>query len=82
MQKHIIDICPQYENYCQILPNVSSSVYMPDILGTKQGIDPLSKFLKRTGTFTKNETSLPRWKPSTIEDPLAAEHNMEDPEND
>jgi len=36
--KHIIDTCPQYENHCQILHNVSSSIYIPDILGTKQGI--------------------------------------------
>jgi len=55
-QKHIINTCPQYENYCQILHNVSSSIYMPDILGTKQGIAALSKFLKRTGAFTKNGT--------------------------
>ena len=64
--KHIINICPQYENHCQILCNVSSSVYMPDILGTKQGIASLSKFLKRTGAFTKNKTGLLRWKPSVI----------------
>jgi len=80
--KHIIDTCPQYENHCQILCNVSSFVYMPDILRTKQGIAPLSKFLKRTGAFTKNGTSLPRWKPPTIEDLLATEHDMEDPEDD
>jgi len=53
-QKHIIDTYPQYENHCQILHNVSSSIYMPDILGTKQDIAALSKFLKRTSTFTKN----------------------------
>jgi len=55
---------------------------MPDILGTKQGIAPLSKFLERTDIFTKNETSLAKWKPPTIEDLLAAEHDIEDPEND
>ena len=81
-QKHIINTCPQYENHCQILHNVSSFIYMPDILGTKQGIAAISKFLERWGAFTKNGTGLPRWKPSTIEDSLAAEHNMEDPEDD
>jgi len=55
---------------------------MPDIFGTKQGIATLSKFLKRTDAFTKNGIDLPRWKPSTIEDSLAAEHDIEDPEND
>jgi len=32
--------------------------------------------------FTKSGTSLPRWKPPTMEDSLAAEHDMEDPEDD
>jgi len=80
--KHIINMCSQYENYCQILCNVSSSIYIPDILGTKQGIAALSKFLKRSGAFTKSGTGLPRWKPPTMKDSLAAEHNMEDPEDD
>ena len=53
---------------------------MPDILGTKQGIATLSKFLNRSGAFTKSGTGLPRWKPPTMEDSLAAEHNMEDPD--
>ena len=53
---------------------------MPDILGTKQGIAALSKFLERSGAFTKSGTGLPRWKPPTMEDSLAAEHDMEDPE--
>ena len=75
-------MCPQYENHCQILCNVSNFIYMPDILGTKQGIAVLSKFLERLGAFTKNGIGLPRWKPPTMEDSLAAEHDMEDPEND
>jgi len=55
---------------------------MLDILGTKQGIATLSKFIERLGIFTKSGTGLPRWKPSTIEDSLAAEHDMEDLEDD
>ena len=55
---------------------------MPDILGTKQGIAALSKFLERSGVFTKSGTGLPRWKPPTMEDSLATEHDMEDPEDD
>jgi len=80
--KHIIDTCPQYENHCQILCNVSNSIYMPDILGTKQGIAALSKFLERSGTFTKSGTGLPRWKPPTMEDSLATKHDIEDSEDD
>ena len=54
---------------------------MLDILGTKQGIAALSKFLKRIDTFTKNRIGLPRWKLPTIKDSLTAEHDMKDPEN-
>jgi len=54
---------------------------MPDILRTKQGIAALSKFLEKISIFTKNGTDLPRWKPFTIEDSLAAEYNMEDPKD-
>ena len=54
---------------------------MLDILGTKQSIAILSKFLERIDAFTKNGTDLSRWKPFTIEDFLAAEHNMEDPKD-
>jgi len=58
--KYIIDICFQYKNHCQILHNISSSIYMPDILGTKQDIAALSKFLERIGIFTKNRIDLSR----------------------
>ena len=51
--KHIIDMCLQYENHRQTLYNISNFIYMPDILGTKQGIATLSKFLERLGAFTK-----------------------------
>jgi len=81
-RKHIIDTYPQYENHCQILCNVSNSIYMSDILGTKQGIAALSKFLERSGAFTKSGTGLPRWKLPTMEDFLAVEHDMDDPEDD
>ena len=49
---------------------------MLDILETKQSIAVLSKFLERIDVFTKNGTDLSRWKSPTIEDFLAAEHNM------
>jgi len=55
---------------------------MPDILETKQGIAALSKFLERSGTFTKSGTGLPRWKLPTMEDSLATEHDIEDFEDD
>ncbi|KAF9440793.1 hypothetical protein P691DRAFT_632430, partial [Macrolepiota fuliginosa MF-IS2] len=35
--EHIIHSCPTYEKYHQILRDVSDSLYLPDILGTKAG---------------------------------------------
>jgi len=55
---------------------------MPDILETKQGIAILSKFLEKSDIFTKNRIGLLRWKPPTIEDPLATEHDMDDSKDD
>jgi len=47
-----------------------SSIYILDILGTKQDIAALSKFLEKLDIFTKNGTG------------SAAEYNMEDSKED
>ena len=54
---------------------------MPDILRTKQGIAAPSKFLEKSGIFIKSEIGLLRWKPPTMENSLATEHNKENPDN-
>ena len=54
---------------------------MPDILRTKQGIATLSKFLEKSGIFTKSGIGLLRWKPLTMENSLTAEHDIENPNN-
>jgi len=69
----------------ELLPNSPQClnfIYILDIFETKQGIAVLSKFLERSGVFTKNGTDLPRWKPPAIEEPLPTEYDMEDPEED
>jgi len=69
----------------ELLPNSPQClnfIYILDIFETKQGIAALSKFLKKSGVFTKNGTDLPRWKLSAIEKLLPTEYDMEDPEED
>ncbi|KAK0232207.1 hypothetical protein EDD85DRAFT_1025816 [Armillaria nabsnona] len=41
-QEHIILECPRYEDQQEVLQNVSRS-YLPDILGTKEGITALNE---------------------------------------
>ena len=61
---------------------ISQALYIPDIFGTKQDIASLSKFLERSGIFTKNGIGPPRWKPSTINKPLPTEYDMKGSEKD
>ncbi|PBK71072.1 hypothetical protein ARMSODRAFT_883989, partial [Armillaria solidipes] len=51
--EHIIRECPRYETERGTLRKVSRSLYLPDILGTKDEIAALSEFIERTGQFTR-----------------------------
>ncbi|EAU90359.2 hypothetical protein CC1G_09041 [Coprinopsis cinerea okayama7 len=61
-REHIIIHCKRYEDWRWILREVSQDVALPDILGTKQGIEALAEFLDRSGAFTR--TGLPREQPT------------------
>ncbi|KAJ7833953.1 hypothetical protein B0H14DRAFT_2364015, partial [Mycena olivaceomarginata] len=50
--------CPRYEDQRHILEDVSRDISLPEILGTKDGIAALAKFLEESGAFTKS--GLPR----------------------
>ncbi|KAG7447139.1 uncharacterized protein BT62DRAFT_1004717, partial [Guyanagaster necrorhizus] len=52
-REHILRECPLYEEQRGILRNVSRTIYLPDILGTKEGITALSEFMENTGAFTR-----------------------------
>lgn len=60
--------CPRYNRHRHILRAVSASLFLPDILGTTEGVEALAKFLKKSGAFTK--TGEPRTSRSapTMED--------------
>jgi hypothetical protein len=50
---HLIAECPKYEPYRDTLREVSQDIALPEILGTKEGILALAKFLTKSGAFTK-----------------------------
>jgi ribonuclease HI len=60
---HILRDCTKYEQHRNALRKVSGTVALPEILGTRKGIQALSAFLKKTGAFTRNGS--PRQPPQT-----------------
>ncbi|KAF7330237.1 RnaseH domain transposon factor [Mycena venus] len=55
-REHILRVCPRYEDQRHILRSVSRDISLPEILGTKDGITALAKFLEESGAFTKTGT--------------------------
>ena len=51
---HIIATCPTYEDQRQVLKSTSEDLITSDILGTKEGIEALVKFLRATSAFKKH----------------------------
>ncbi|KII85959.1 hypothetical protein PLICRDRAFT_72046, partial [Plicaturopsis crispa FD-325 SS-3] len=50
---HILTECPRYDEYRHILTQASPTLFLPDILGTDEGILALAQFLEKSGAFTK-----------------------------
>ena len=67
-REHIIQYCPIYERFRTILHQASQTLYLPDLLGTKEGIQAMASFLEKSGAFTKNGRSPPTPTPSHIVD--------------
>ena len=53
-QEHIIQSCSTYEEYHTILHQASQTLYLHDLLSTKDGIQVMASFLEKSGAFTKN----------------------------
>jgi hypothetical protein len=52
-REHILQHCPRYEAHRHILRRISPTVDLSDILGSLKGIKALSKFIAKTGAFSK-----------------------------
>ena len=57
-QEHIIRDCPRYEEHRDTLREVSATLSLLVLLGTKKGLEAFATFLGRSGAFT--ETGRPR----------------------
>jgi hypothetical protein len=52
-REHILQSCERYEAHRHILRQISPTIDLPVILGTLSGIKALSKFIAKTGAFSK-----------------------------
>jgi hypothetical protein len=52
-REHILQSCERYETHRHILRHVSPTIDLPVILGTLRGTKALSKFIAKTGAFSK-----------------------------
>ncbi|KAF8054062.1 hypothetical protein FPV67DRAFT_1461615 [Lyophyllum atratum] len=64
-REHVITQCPRYEEYRDILTDKFPELSLPDLLGTREGLEVYIKFLTKSGAFTK--TGQPRNTPVTPE---------------
>jgi len=56
-REHIIQYCPTYERFRTILRQASQTLYLLDLLGTKDGIQAMTSFLEQSGAFTKSPSN-------------------------
>ncbi|KAJ6544959.1 hypothetical protein DFH09DRAFT_837532, partial [Mycena vulgaris] len=50
---HLLQQCPRCDDHRDLLREVSPTIHLPDILGTKDGIAAFAKFIGKSGAFTK-----------------------------
>ena len=72
-REHILRECTRYSQHRHILREASATVSLPTILGSKEGIQALTLFLKKSGAFTqsgnlKQPTQLPKFEDEPEED--------------
>lgn len=69
-REHILRECPRYEESREELRKVSRDIVLSDILGTMQGIKALTKFLGKSGAFSRSgEGRTPREAPVFEDEP-------------
>jgi ribonuclease HI len=62
-REHILRECPRYTAHRQILRDTSPRLFLPTLLGSKEGIKATASFLERSGAFTKTGNPRPQPKP-------------------
>ncbi|KAG8938930.1 hypothetical protein FRC03_006796, partial [Tulasnella sp. 419] len=54
-RKHILQLCPRFDQHRHILEEASAELNLETLLGTQQGIMALADFIKATKAFTKQD---------------------------
>ncbi|KAG5722051.1 hypothetical protein E4T56_gene6338 [Termitomyces sp. T112] len=67
-REHVIKTCPQYEGHRYILRKADEHLELGRLLGTKEGLEAMTKFLEKTGAFTKTGTKRKQKETPTEED--------------
>ena len=68
---HIIVDCPRYNYHRGILTKASRSLYLPILLGSKEGISALAEFIVKSGAFSRTgRTSTPHSPPCFDNEPI------------
>ncbi|PPR03941.1 hypothetical protein CVT26_001146 [Gymnopilus dilepis] len=81
-REHILCACPRYANSRHMLRKVSRDVFVPDILGTKEGITALVDFLKASGAFTRTGSCPTTLRPPAFDDEPLPNPDTDDSEDD
>ena len=68
-REHILQECPKYETHRHYLRDAAPDVALSEVLGTREGIKALTKFLSKTGAFSKSGRTRPPPEPPDIDDP-------------
>jgi len=76
-REHILRECTRFTQHRDILEKVSSTIALPVILGTKEGVDALSDFLKKSAAFTRSGTIPTKPPPPTFENEPEQENDDE-----
>jgi ribonuclease HI len=67
-REHILRECERYSQHREVLKKVSNTISLPDVLGSREGIQALAEFLKKSGAFTQSGTPRQPPQPPTPED--------------
>ena len=78
-REHLLRECTKYSQHRYILQEASETIALPTLLGTKEGIQALIHFLKKTGAFSR--TGVPRepHHPPLFENKPDVDSDAEDP---
>ena len=79
---HILRECHLYKDHRYILRKISPSIYPPDILGTRKGVEALAEFLSKSNAYTRSGTGPPTRQKPSINDRLPENHPDEGPDDE